>query len=64
MPHRYFMEYSKGGIFIDAPDELGEMIVRDHRLVRRLETGQTVEAFYEGERIRIRMQKLAPSENR
>lgn len=59
--HRYFIEYSKGGIFIDVPDDLGEMIHRDHRLVKRLKTGATVEAFYEGGRIQIRMQKLAPT---
>lgn len=60
VPARYFLEYSKGGIFIDVPDDLGQGITRDSRAVRRLETGATIEAYYNGERIQVRMQKLSP----
>lgn len=63
MPSRYFIEYSKGGIFIPVHDELGELVTRNQDAVRRLETGATIEAFYEGERIQVRMQKLAPTGN-
>jgi ATP-dependent DNA ligase len=56
---RYFLEYSKGGIFIPVDDELGQKVTLDTRTVRRLETGATIEAYYNGERIQIRMQKLA-----
>jgi len=61
MPRRYFIEYSKGGIFIPVPDDLGELATRNQDAVRRLEMGATIEAFYEGERIQLRMQKLAPT---
>lgn len=64
MPVRYFIEYSKGGIFIQVPDELGAQITRDRRAVRRLETGATIEAYYEGARIQLRMQKIySPTNN-
>jgi ATP-dependent DNA ligase len=63
VPRKYFLEYSKGGIFIPVDDELGQQVTLDYRTVRRLETGATIEAHYNGERIQIRMQKLVSSED-
>lgn len=63
MPRKFFIEYSKGGSFIEVPDDLGELVTRDARTIRRLETGATIEAYYQGERISVRMQKLCSEDS-
>lgn len=60
-PVRFSIEYSVGGLFIPVDDQLGNEIRRDPRAVRRLETGQTIEAYWQGARIMLRMQKLQTS---
>lgn len=55
---KYFLEYSIGGSFVPVPDDLGREVTKDRRTVKRLKTGATIDAYYDGQRVQVRMQKV------